>query len=359
VGAEATLAHVDELDAFHSAAAVLPCATVVPVALAIAREREVNGSQLLAAVAAGSEVIIEAGLRFGAANLYESGWWPTALFGGMGSAMTAALLIGLDADATAHAVGLAAAGLGGLLADTELTDGHYRMIGRAASDGLDAAVCAGAGLRSSLSILDGPAASALGVTARPAGRRRRLHLLDSAVKMYACARPLHAVVEALTVLASAGHDCGQADAVRIAVPSPTLRFVTAERRPRSPAEAAASAACAMDAFLAERVGDPTYFRSFTVAAGPEVRLVRDPDIDQAYPGQWGARVELVSGARAVAGVTVADARRRWPLEQRRMKFNRLVAPHWAARPAQRWASQCLELGQLASTRAWARAVPRP
>ncbi len=209
VATEATLAHVDELDAFHTRAAVLPCATVVPVALELARHHEVTGPQLLGAVAAGAEVIVEAAVRFDAAALYTAGWWPTALFGGLGAAMAASTLLGHDEAATVHALALAASGLGGLLSADELAAGHYRLVGRAAADGLDAAIGAGAGLRASSTVLDAPAAAALRRPAGPATSRDIPHLLNSTIKMFACARPLHAVIEALAELGQRGHDPGR------------------------------------------------------------------------------------------------------------------------------------------------------
>ena len=164
----ATFAHLDEVDAIHTEAAVLPCATVVPVALELARHRAVTGPALLSAVAGGAEVIIEACLRFRGAGLYARGWWPAAVFGSLGAAMTASLLLGHDRAASAQALGLAAAGLGGLLSADQLAAGHYRLMGRAAADGVDAAFAADSGLRASATLLDRPASAALGQPCGPA-----------------------------------------------------------------------------------------------------------------------------------------------------------------------------------------------
>ena len=76
--------------------------------------------------------------------------------------------------------------------------------------------------------------------AGPATSRDIPHLLNSSIKMFACARPLHAVVEALAELRRRGHDPAGADLLHIGLPPATLRFVTAERRPAGPTEAAAS-----------------------------------------------------------------------------------------------------------------------
>ena len=360
VALTATLAHLDELDAFHTAAAVLPCATVVPVALELARHRATAGPVLLAAVAAGAEVIVEAGLRFNASALYARGWWPAALFGGLGAAMTASLLLGHDEATTAQALGLAAAGLGGLLSADQLAAGHYRLVGRAAADGLEAALGAECGQRAGATLLDHPAAAALGRPANPPSPTQEPHLAAGAIKMFACARPLHAAIEALAELRARGHDPARADRIRISLPAPTLRFVTAERDPAGPAEAAASAAYVLTAFRADRADDPTYFRATGPIDAPDVELADDPELDARYPFHWGARVELFG--RDPAEACVLDARggpeRPWPQAQIHEKFRRLVAPYWPRPVAEEWLRQCTDLAQtLGSVSPWAGRIP--
>ena len=90
--------------------------------------------------------------------------------------------------------------------------------------------------------------------------------------------------------------------LRITLPSATLRFVTADLNPAGPAEAAASAPCAVAAFLADRADDPAFFRALAadgarpVLDQPPVEVRSAPDLDARYPRHWGARVEL-AGAR--------------------------------------------------------------
>jgi 2-methylcitrate dehydratase PrpD len=367
-----TFAHLDEVDAIHTRAAVLPCAPVVPVALELARRRPVTGTQLLAAVAAGAEVIVEAGMRLDAPALYARGWWPAALLAPLGAAATASLLLGHDSAASARALALAAAGVGGLLSADELGAGHYCLLGRAAGDGLTAALGADSGLRASLTLLDGPAASAFGRPAAAPTTGTAPHLLSAAVKMYACARPLHAALEALDELRRRGHDLTRAATIRILLPTATLRFVTVEKSPSGPAEAAASAVCAVAALLADRASDPGFFRAFDrirTADLPEVQLAGTPGLDAHYPARWGARVELLGPAGATvddaAGATVDDAHggpeRPWSDAQLRAKFLRLTQSAWPREDAAGWAMQCADLQRAgAETVAeWAAGTPLP
>jgi 2-methylcitrate dehydratase PrpD len=368
----ANFAHLDEVDAFHTGAAVLPCAPVVPVALELAHRQPVTGTQLLAAVAAGAEVIVEAGMRLHAPALYARGWWPAALVAPLGAAATASLLLGQDPAISAQALALAAAGLGGLLSTDELGAGHYCLLGRAAADGLTAALAAGSGLRASRTLLDGPAAAALGQPTAASTAGTAPQLLSAAVKMYACARPLHAALEALDELRRRGHDPTRAATIRILLPTAALRFVTTESSPSGPAEAAASAVCAVAALLAGRASDPGFFRAFDqirVAHLPEVRLVGAPALDAHYPARWGARVELLGPAEVVVddavGVTVDDARggpeRPWSDTQLQEKFLRLTQSVWPREDAAGWAAQCAQLHRAdAETVAeWAAGTPLP
>lgn len=288
---ESTLAHVDEFDALHPAAAVVPPAVTVPAALAVAEQEGLSGRAVVEAVLAGYETVVEAGLRFGGPRLYERCWWPTALFGALGAAAATASLLDLDERRTAHALGIAAAGLGGLLGSDALGTGHYLLAGRAAADGVEAAYLARAGATAALAILDDPAAAALGTV--PADHSGAvLHLRDCAFKAYPCARPLHAALDALTDLREEGLPLSAARRIEIELPEPLLRFVTADRRPPGPTEAAASAAFAVGALLSGAADDVTFFRGPLPPDVPDVALLPAPDLNDALPDRWSARVTV-------------------------------------------------------------------
>lgn len=310
---DATLAHVDEFDALHGPAAVAPGAVVVPTALHVGRAVGASGADVLRAVVAGYEAVAEASLRFGGPALYAAGWWPTALFGALGAAAATALLLDLDGPATTTALALATAPLGGLLSADDLGDAHYLLCGRAAAHGVGAARAAAAGLTASATLLD---AGPLGAP-RPPSPPGPPHLLGTALKSWPCARPLHT---ALAALAELGAD-GAEGPVRIALPTAALRFVTAERRPSGPAEAAASAAVAVAGARAGRARDPGWYRDPGPAA--DVVLGTDPDLDAAFPARWGAVVTVGGASRRVL-VAPGDPDRPLSAEALRAKASRLL-----------------------------------
>jgi 2-methylcitrate dehydratase PrpD len=327
---EATFAHVDEFDALHTAAAVAPGAVVVPVALLLGAQRGATGETVARAIIAGYEALIEAALRFGGANLYRSGWWPTALFGAIGSASAGAHLLGLDQEETTNALALAATSLGGLLSADELADGHYLLCGRAAALGTRSAIAAEAGLTASASLLDAPAAAAIGEPSA-ASDGRHAHLLDTGLKRWPCARPLHAALAALEALVADGETLENAEVVEVGLPEPLLRFVTDTRDPASPVEAAASAAVAVAGASVGRADDPGWYREVglgqTALPAIDVRACAVPALGELFPERWGAEV-TVRSVRGTATrrelVPPGDPERPLPTEIVRAKAARLL-----------------------------------
>lgn len=293
-----TLAHVDEFDALHGPAAVVPGAVVVPVAWALAP----HGRRLAQAVVAGTDVLVEAALRFGGARLYDAGWWPTALFGALGAAAAAAVCLSLDAATTATALALAAAPLGGLFGPDALADSHYLLVGLAAERGVWAARAAAAGCTGDLTLLD----HALGGPEAPT--RAGCHLPDVAFKAWPCARPLHAVLAALHDLAADGTTLSDVSPVRIGLPSAALQFVTADPRPAGPAQAAASAAVAVAGFRRGRADDPGWYRA--PEPGPPVQLAAAPELDTHFPRRWPAEVTVRGVRRRVLAAPAPSAAQR-------------------------------------------------
>ncbi|MGW2514829.1 MmgE/PrpD family protein [Streptomyces scopuliridis] len=351
---ESVLAHADEYDALHPASAVVPSAVVVPAALAVADHEGRPGSAVVDAVLVGYEVAVEAGLRFGGPRLYERSWWPTAVFGALGAASATAHLLGLDREATATSLGLAAAGLGGLLSQDELAAGHYLLAGQAAANGVEAAYLARAGARASRTLLDGPAAAALGVAPTPGPAGARPHLGGCVFKAYPCALPLHAVLRALDSLAGSQVPVGSAHRVEVLLPTALSRFVSADRAPSGPTEAAASAAFAVGAWLHGAAGDVAFFRGELPPDTPEVVLGRAPDLDAGLPDHWGARVvvHLPDGQQVVREEAGAARETALPTltDMVTAKFRRRTGTPGDGLPRERWIKRCLALDAVGDIR---------
>ena len=125
----------------------------VPVAFALAEARSRDGRDVIAAVAKGME--IQSRLLF-AANQYEPErlrFHPPGVAGVIGATVTAAHMLGLDADRLRHALGIAASRCGALMANvgTMVKAAHC---GGAAAAGLEAALLAGRGFTANPDVIE-------------------------------------------------------------------------------------------------------------------------------------------------------------------------------------------------------------
>jgi 2-methylcitrate dehydratase PrpD len=120
-----------------------PTAPVAPAVLALAEREGSSGSEVITAFVAGVESECRIG-RYVSADHYEQGWHATGTLGTFGAAAGAARLLGLDATATATALGIAGTQAAGLksLFGTMCKPMHA---GKAAHNGLHAALLAARG----------------------------------------------------------------------------------------------------------------------------------------------------------------------------------------------------------------------
>jgi 2-methylcitrate dehydratase PrpD len=156
--ANGVFAHGFELDSLRKpGAGVHPGAALVPVAIALGEETGCSGKTLLTAVVAGCEVMF----RIGAASKHSSerlGFHAPGITGPFGAAVTAAHILGLDAERLTQALGIAGSLCGGLLAFTKGGNGAMvkRLhLGRAAEAGILAARLAESGFEGPDTILEG------------------------------------------------------------------------------------------------------------------------------------------------------------------------------------------------------------
>lgn len=297
IALDVTAAHVDELDPVHPVSASLPAAPAVHAALHVGADVDAPSRRFLGAVVAGYEVAARAALWLGGPRLYQQSWWPGAVTGRLAAASAAAYVLELNQDQTVQALALASAAAGGLLTEDLFADGHYVMLGDAAVNGVQAALRAAAGLRGAHTLLDGPAHRAfnLGQADRPdiEPESGKLHLTDGMHKEFPCATPLQGVIRGLQALGGV-EILTDATKVEVALPAPTLAFVSCDREVAGPPEAAASLAHAIGAVRAGRAHDVHYFRAADAGkswAGELVLRPGQPGIVDVAVTRNGRRVE--------------------------------------------------------------------
>lgn len=142
----------------HSTSLVHAGAVVIPVAMALAEARALSGRRLLASMVAGYEVAGRVGAALKTKSFAAHGFRPTAVFGPLGAAAAAAVLLGLDVDETVSALAIAVNCAGGLRewAYAGTTD-VYAHAGFAARDGYESAVLAQLGFTGPETAISGAA----------------------------------------------------------------------------------------------------------------------------------------------------------------------------------------------------------
>ncbi len=144
--------HALDYDDVHLGLNGHPSAPVLPALLALAEQRNASGRDMLTAFIAGYEVECLISAMIGGSH-YEAGWHNTATVGTFGAAVACAKLLGLNAEQTAMAMGIAATQAAGLKAmfGTMCKPLHA---GKAAINGLRAARLASRGFTSRLDGLE-------------------------------------------------------------------------------------------------------------------------------------------------------------------------------------------------------------
>lgn len=148
--------HVHDYDDTHLATIIHPTGPVASALLAfvehVSSTKAVSGADLLCALTAGIEASCKLGLAVWPSH-YDVGWHITSTTGSVGAAVAVGKLMQLDEVQLAHAIGIAATQVTGLreMFGSDTKSFHP---GRAAQNGLLAAVLAEQGFTSSLQALE-------------------------------------------------------------------------------------------------------------------------------------------------------------------------------------------------------------
>lgn len=150
-----TFGHAQDYDdvSFHMIGH--PGVTILPAVLALAEPAGRSGADTIAAYAAGYEVSTRLGYAMNAGGHYEKGWHATGTLGTMGAAAGASNILGLSAEETVHALGIAASMAAGLRQNFG-RDTKPLHAGRAAQNGVTAAMLAARGFTADPDILEAP-----------------------------------------------------------------------------------------------------------------------------------------------------------------------------------------------------------
>lgn len=196
--------HAQDYDDFHLAMPAHPTAAMMPAVFALAETEAASGSRLIEAFVAAYETGCRIGLVV-APSHYVRGFHSTGTLCALGAAAGCARLLNLDAETTAHAIGIAATQCGGLKASfgTMCKPLHA---GRASYVGLFAARAAKRGFRCRDDMVECEQGFAetmssdfhpeAGLADPPDG----YHILGNVFKHHAACGGTHSAIEAARVL---------------------------------------------------------------------------------------------------------------------------------------------------------------
>ncbi len=196
--------HALDFDDTHMLLSGHPTVPVLPAVLAVAEERDLDGAALLTAFVVGVEVECRIGALLAPAH-YLAGWHATGTIGTIGSAAAVAHLLRLDRQRTVNAMALAATQAAGLKASFG-TMAKPLHAGKAAADGLLAAMLAARGFTGNPAVLEaaqGLAQAAGGVDLDPArldGLEDRWTIRETLFKYHAACYLTHASINAALAL---------------------------------------------------------------------------------------------------------------------------------------------------------------
>ncbi|MCX7199419.1 MAG: MmgE/PrpD family protein [Proteobacteria bacterium] len=201
-------AHVLDFDDTHLRTLMHPSVPVASSLMALAARMPMSGEQFLAAFVAGVEV--ECRIANAVWFAHNSDWYITGTAGVFGAAVACARVLGLDEDRSTHALGLAASQSAGTR-EMAGTMAKCFIHGRAAQNGLLAALLAQRGFTAASTALEGERgfarvlASRRDIDAITAGLGTEWELLQNSYKPYACGVVAHPVIDACLRLRRAHH----------------------------------------------------------------------------------------------------------------------------------------------------------
>ena len=308
-----TATHAFELDDYHNAK-LHAGAVVIPAALALAEKLDANGERLLTAIAAGYEVMIRSSLAMNPSATRLRGWHITGVCGPFGAAAACAVLLGLNDEETAWALGLAGTqGSGTWAFNADGTMSKRFHAGRAAYSGVLAAELAALGFTGPTQIYefhDGGVLKAYSDASDPAPLTSELgtkYRLDTnRIKPYSCCGSTHSYVDAAFELRRRfGTPWNAKRRVRVGLAKVVDVQCGFDYFPTSALNAQMSLRYVVAAALLEGQALPPQFSEAKlsdpaiVALAQRLELEHDPALDKLYPAQFAAWIAVEDAGKWV------------------------------------------------------------
>jgi 2-methylcitrate dehydratase PrpD len=328
--------HAVELDDIHQESIIHPAAPVLPAALAIGEREGVSGRDLITAVVLGYEVEIRIGKAVNPSH-YQF-WHTTGTVGTFGAVASAGKLLNLNEKSMMHAFGIAGTMAAGLI-EVFGTMSKPLNPGRAAMDGVIAALLAKEGFTSSTRILEAEKGY-LKATAREfsvkeivEGLGEHFEILNNIFKVHASCGHTHAAIDAvLEITRKYGVRPDDVEEVLVGTYPIAVEVVSRSYEPSTPSEAKFSLPyCVAVALIYGRVG----LREFSYekledplirALAKKVKVFVEPKCSNAKLGCAEVKIRTKSGGEYTSFVPAPKGYPQNPLTKHELeeKFKSLA-----------------------------------
>ncbi len=308
-----------DYDDTHLRTVIHPTAPVAPAVLALAEQRSLAGTSVLHAFILGAEVECRIGNAVSPGH-YARGWHITSTCGIFGAAAASAVLLGLNARQTWHALGIASSQSAGTVENLP-SEGKNVSVGNAARNGLFAALLAEQGYTAAPSAIEGERGWARTMGDDPAvaaitdGLGHHWEMRSNTYKPYPCGIVMHAVIDACLALRR-DHAVAAADIAEITISGDQLLLDRGDRTVTNDRDARVSIHhCAAVSFLFGAAGlaqfsDAAVHDPAVVALRARTKVRLDAD---ALRGAATAMVRTTDGRTLTSTVLHAKGSTEQPL----------------------------------------------
>lgn len=310
--ANGTAAHSLELDDVVNEASLHPAVAIMPAALAAAHIAGCSAKDLIAAIAAGYEVMIKLGVALDPAAHYSRGFHPTGTCGTMGAAITAAKILRLNQKAMMNALGIAgsqAAGSMEFLSDGAFTKRLHP--GWAAHSGIIAALLARENFTGPGTIIEGrfgflhaySSGSKSGKVMQDWGDP--WEVLRTSIKPHACCRYKQGPIDGiLKIMRKNNIDASQIEKVILGILNAGFAIIAEPEKQKSDPKSVVDAQFSMpfgaavailygkatlDEYTLERINSDEVKELMG-----KISCVKDPELEKEFPKKWPATVTLLT-----------------------------------------------------------------
>lgn len=358
--------HTFDFDDTHLKTIIHPAGPVASALLALAEHTGASGRQLIDALVLGIDVACRAGNMVYPEH-YDRGWHITGTTGVLGAAASCARLLGLNADQTQMALGIAASQPVGLREQFGTMTKPFHP-GAAARAGLMSALLAQQGFTASLKALEAPRGFAQVVSTKQAWNEitdelgQRFEISFNSYKPFACGIVIHPSIDACVQLREQGVSAEQIERIELKVHSLVLEL-TGKKEPADGLAAKFSVyhGCAAGLIFGkateDEYADDIVNRADMVALRRKVVATVDDAIDEASADVTAV---LADGRRVHVFVEHAIGSLERPMTDAMLeaKFRGMSDPILGAERSTQLLAACWQLGGAADLRGLA-ALTRP